>query len=120
VTLIDVEAGIEHFGRGVEKNVDIVLTIVDPTFESFSIAEKVVKLCTALGIEKVWAILNKVQTEEMESLMMEELKKGNVKTIGSIFQDNEVVKSDLEGTSLGICEALQDVNRIVERLEDMV
>ena len=37
VTLIDVEAGIEHFGRGVEKNVDFIFVIVDLTFDSFKI-----------------------------------------------------------------------------------
>jgi CO dehydrogenase maturation factor len=120
VTLIDVEAGIEHFGRGVEKNVDIVLAVVDPTFESFLIAKQVVKLCTSLKIRRVRAILNKVQSDEMNSVMMEELKKRKVKAIGSVYQDKEVVKSGLEGTSLGKCEALHDVKRIVERLEDMV
>jgi CO dehydrogenase maturation factor len=34
VTLVDLEAGIEHFGRGVEKQIDIVLVVVDPTLES--------------------------------------------------------------------------------------
>jgi len=120
VTLIDVEAGIEHFGRGVERNVDIVLTVVDPTFESFSIAKQVVKLCRSLEIENVWAILNKVQSEGMKAVMMEELKKRKVKSIGSIYQDNEVVKSGLKGTSLGESRALQDVKRIIDKLEDIV
>jgi CO dehydrogenase maturation factor len=120
VTLIDVEAGIEHFGRGVERNVDIVLTVVDPTSESFSIAKEVIKLCKALEIEKVWAILNKVQSGEMKSVIMGELRKRNVKTIGTIYQDNEVIKSVLKGNRLGKCEALQDVKRIVQRLEDIV
>lgn len=75
VTLIDIEAGLEHFGRGVEKNIDVVLVLNDPTFESFLIAEKVNKLCRSMGIKKVWSILNKVQSEEMESLMVKELKK---------------------------------------------
>ena len=32
--LMDMEAGIEHFGRGVDNGVDLVLIIVDPFFES--------------------------------------------------------------------------------------
>jgi CO dehydrogenase maturation factor len=117
VTLIDVEAGVEHFGRGVEKNVDMVITIVDPAFESFLIAEKVVKFCKALGIGKVWAILNKVQSEEMRSVMMEELRKVDVKTIGSVHLDHAIVRAGLAGTSLGKCEASGEVRRIVETLE---
>ncbi len=33
VVLVDMEAGIESFGRGVERNVDTVLVIVEPYFE---------------------------------------------------------------------------------------
>lgn len=120
VTLIDIEAGLEHFGRGVEKNVDVVLTDVDPTFESFLIAEKVVKLCKAMGIEKVWALLNKVQSKEMESIMIKELKKRNVKTIGLVHHDPKIVKAGLEGAALDKCEALEEVKQIVERLEKAV
>jgi len=45
VTLIDVEAGIEHFGRGVEKSIDTVVVVVDPTFESLDIADRIAGLC---------------------------------------------------------------------------
>lgn len=40
VQLVDVEAGIEHFGRAVEKNVDLILVVTDLTLESLLIAEK--------------------------------------------------------------------------------
>ncbi|MBE9522938.1 MAG: hypothetical protein IME95_07085 [Proteobacteria bacterium] len=120
VTLIDVEAGIEHFGRGVEKNVDIVLTIVDPTFESFSIAEKVVNLSRALGTEKVWTILNRVQSGEMESIMLGELKERKAETLGVVHYDADIVKAGLTGTSLGKSKALEDIKTIIERLEEAV
>jgi len=120
VTLIDVEAGIEHFGRGVEKNVDIVIVITDPTFESFSIAEKVAKLCSEMDIERVWTILNKVQSKELESLMIEALKKKKVEILGLVHYDPEILKAGLMGTPLGRCEAAEDVKRIIERLEETV
>jgi len=40
VTLVDVTAGLEHFGRGVEMNVDGVLAVVDPTSTSLLLAKK--------------------------------------------------------------------------------
>jgi CO dehydrogenase maturation factor len=120
VTLIDVEAGIEHFGRGVEKNVDIVLVVADPTFESFLIAEKVSGFCRDMGKEMAWAIVNKVQSEETESVMIDELKKKKANTIGKVHHDPEIGKTGLMGTSLGKCEALEDVRKIIERLEKVV
>jgi CO dehydrogenase maturation factor len=71
VQVIDIEAGIEHFGRGVEQNIDFILVVVDPTFESLLIAEKVFLICSRMGKERVWTILNKVQSEDMESIMRE-------------------------------------------------
>jgi CO dehydrogenase maturation factor len=120
VTLIDIEAGLEHFGRGVERNIDIVLIVSDPTFESFLIAEKVDKLCRAMGTKKVWSILNKVQSEEMESLMVKELKKRKVKILGSVYDDPALIKASLSGTPLDGCKAIEDIRRIVERLEEMI
>ncbi|MCF6148724.1 MAG: adenylyl-sulfate kinase [Candidatus Kuenenia sp.] len=117
VTLIDVEAGIEHFGRGVEKNIDIILVVVDPTFESFLIAEKVFHFCKELGKEMAWTILNKVQSEEMESVMIDELKKKKTGIIGTVHYDSGIGKTGLMGTALGKCEALEEVKCIVETLE---
>jgi CO dehydrogenase maturation factor len=117
VTLIDVEAGIEHFGRGVEKHVDIVLIVVDPTFESFQIAERVTKLCRLMGIGQVMAILNGAQTPEMESMMRENLEKREVKILGSVRYDPEIRKAGLEGSTLGFSPAMVDIAKIVEKLE---
>ena len=38
--LMDMEAGIEHFGRGVDNGVDLLLLIVDPSFESLRLSKK--------------------------------------------------------------------------------
>ncbi len=40
VVLLDMEAGVEHFGRGVDNSVDLILMIVDPSFESLKLTKK--------------------------------------------------------------------------------
>ena len=40
VVIVDTDAGIEHFGRGVERGCTIILVIVDPSFESLMLAKK--------------------------------------------------------------------------------
>jgi len=120
VTLIDVEAGIEHFGRGIEQNVDVVLIIVDPNFESFTIAGRITKLCQLMEIDHVWAILNKVNSQKVESIMLTELNNREVKAIGKASQYPKILKSGLEGTSIGYCKATDEVKQIVCRLENAV
>ncbi|MDK2973651.1 MAG: dehydrogenase maturation factor [Methanofollis sp.] len=59
VILTDTEAGIEHFGRGIEEHADAVLMVVDPSCESLKLAEKVAELSGSLG-KPVYFVLNKV------------------------------------------------------------
>jgi CO dehydrogenase maturation factor len=117
VTLIDVEAGIEHFGRGVERNIDIVFVVVDPTFESFMIAGKVSALCRGLGVKRVWAVLNKVPSQVTEALMMSKLKQESIKVLGAVYEDPEVMITGLMGTPLLKSRAMEDVENIVDSLE---
>lgn len=38
--LMDMEAGIEHFGRGIDNGVDLILIIIDPSYESLQLSKK--------------------------------------------------------------------------------
>lgn len=62
VALLDMEAGIEHFGRGTDKGVDKVLMVVEPSYESLRLSAKVAKLCESIG-KPVLFCLNKVTGE---------------------------------------------------------
>lgn len=120
VTLIDVEAGVEHFGRGVERNIDIVLVVVDPTYESFMVAEKVAEFSGGIGVKEVWAILNKVHSREVESLMTKELQQRKLRILGSVHQDPELEKAGLMGTPLDKSTASDDVKVMVDELEGKI
>jgi CO dehydrogenase maturation factor len=120
VTLIDVEAGIEHFGRGVERNIDIVLVVVDPAYESFLIAEIVAGMSSYLGNKDVWAILNKVDSKEIELIMKDSLKQRYVNYLGSINFDKEIYKAGLEGRMIAQCKADKESDKIVQMLEKLV
>jgi CO dehydrogenase maturation factor len=119
VTLVDVEAGIEHFGRGVEQNVDMVIVVVDPTYESLAIVEKAAKLSREMGIERVCAVLNRVQSKEIESLMMNGLTDNEVGILGTIHYDTGLMKAGLTGASIRDCDAAAEVRTIVDKLEKL-
>lgn len=116
VTLIDVEAGIEHFGRGIEQNIDMILVIVDPTFESLFIAEKVNIFSEQMGKGKVWAILNKIRTREIESTIKRELNEREINILGTVNYDPEIELAGLRGTKIEKGEAFVIVEHLVEKL----
>jgi CO dehydrogenase maturation factor len=120
VTLIDIEAGIEHFGRGVEKNVDVILIVVDPTFESFVIAEIVTKMSLYLGNKNVFAIINKVDSKETGLIMQNSLRKRGVNYLGSISYDKKIYKAGLEGKRITQCKSQKQIADIVKKLENIM
>ena len=73
-----------------------------------------------IGIDHVWAILNKVHSLKVESIMITELNNRLVKAIGKVSQYPEILKSGLEGTSIGNCKATDEVKQIICRLENAI
>lgn len=120
VNLIDMKAGIEHFGRKIPDRMDIILGVLDYTLESVSIAKRMADFCREAGIENFWLILNKIGSEEVESMLMDKLAILQDQVIGSISYDQELIKAGLSGNALGECRALKEIECIVERLEQVV
>ena len=120
VNLIDMKAGTEHFGRRIPDRMDIILGVLDCTLESVSIAKRVAGFCQEAGIENFWLVLNKIESEEMESMLMDKLADLREKVIGSIPYNQELIKAGLSGNALDECKTLEEVERIVERLEQVI
>ena len=100
IVVVDMEAGVEHFGRGVEQSIDSVLIVIEPSFESLQLAERINSLSSGIGIKNIRAVLNKVPSEEIASKLKSELGKRGLETVGSIPYDAEIFRSCLEGLSL--------------------
>jgi CO dehydrogenase maturation factor len=58
--VVDMEAGIEHLGRGTAEGVDAMLVVVEPGWASLETAARVVSLGRDLGVKKTYAIANKI------------------------------------------------------------
>ena len=74
VVILDMEAGLEHFGRGVAKGVDLMLLVTEPTERSIIAVEKMAKLSGQLGVKRLWAIVNKVMSDEEAMWAREKLE----------------------------------------------
>ena len=113
VMIIDTEAGVESFGRGVERSVDTVLIVAEPSFESLVLSEKIAYMAEGIGIGMVRAVLNKVPSDEIRQKMAEELSRRNVKVAGTIYLDPELSEAAFKGVKLGYSKAASDMDAIV-------
>lgn len=60
VVIVDSEAGVEHFGRGVDEQADILLGVLDPTRESLLMASAMDAMAKKINT-RLFFILNKAE-----------------------------------------------------------
>jgi len=100
MAVVDMEAGIEHFGRGIETSVDAVMAVVEPSFESIAIAERIKELATGAGARFAGGVVNKVSTGETERHVVSELRRRDIGVLGVIRHHQEIADVALLGQTL--------------------
>jgi CO dehydrogenase maturation factor len=116
LAIVDLEAGVEHFGRGVETSIDFVLVVVDPSLDSLEVAGRIHLLSSQLAIGDVWAVLNKIPSEKFAARLTTELNQRGVSVIGSIAHDPEIFESCLEGRPLSGGMIQKEIEKIIDFL----
>ena len=97
IAIVDMEAGVEHFGRGVDTSIDSILIVVEPPLESVNVGQKIHELASGIGIKNVWVVLNKVPSEEIGIRLKTELQERNIEVVGCIYFDTDIFASSLDG-----------------------
>ena len=95
--IMDMEAGIEHLGRGTTENIDVLITIVEPNLRSVETAERINRLSKDIGIKNNVAVLNKVRDEREKKIIEDKL---SIPIIYTIPYSNSVIEADLKGNSV--------------------
>lgn len=97
VVVMDMEAGIEHLGRGTAQGVDAFIVVVEPGERSLQTYRKVKKLGTDIGVKKVFVVGNKVRNKEDENFIKDNLQDGEL--LGFISYNQDVIDSDRSSKS---------------------
>jgi CO dehydrogenase maturation factor len=92
--IMDMEAGIEHLGRGTAQGVNRFVIVVEPGQRSIETANKVRQLTADIGLHKVVAVGSKVRNEEQASFLHKALD--GIPLIGILPFSEEIATADLE------------------------
>jgi CO dehydrogenase maturation factor len=119
LAIVDMEAGVEHFGRGVDTSIDSVLVVVEPPMESVNVAQKIHDLASGIGIKNVWAVMNKVPSEETAIRLKAELEERRIEMVGCIYFDANIFSSSLDGripvNGIAVREIKDVLDQIISR-----
>lgn len=66
--VVDLEAGLEPFGRGTVKTVDLLICVVELTRQSVDSAIRIAELASDLGLRRIAYVVNKVSGEDLNWL----------------------------------------------------
>jgi len=116
LAIVDMEAGVEHFGRGVETSIDSVLIVVEPPLESVNVGQKIHDLALEIGISNVWAVLNKVPSEEIATRLKTELQERQIEVVGCIYFDADIFSSSIDGRMPVKGVAVQEIKDVLNRI----
>jgi len=114
LAIVDMEAGVEHFGRGVESSVDCVLIVAEPPLESVEVAQKIYYLAKGLGIGNIWAVLNKVTSDDIAVKVAAALQRQRIRVIGRLHFDMGLFESSVEGKVPAKGKVAKDIQGVLD------
>ena len=117
VVIMDMEAGLEHLGRGTAQGVDAFIIVVEPGKRSIETAEAIRTLARDIGIDKYYVVGSKTHNDADRKFIMDNLS--GFEVIGFINYNPHIVEADRLGVSVFDVspEAVEEARRIKERLE---
>ena len=119
VVVMDMEAGIEHLGRGTAQGVDAFIVVVEPGERSLQTYRKVKKLSKDIGVKKVYVVGNKMRDDKDIEFIKNNLEDGEA--LGFIHYNQDVIDSDRSNQSpYDISEATRkEIKVIKDRLVEI-
>ena len=97
VVVMDMEAGLEHLGRGTASMMDRFIVVIEPGARSIQTYAKVKKLAADLGITKVDVVANKIRDAEDEAFIRQNIPPEAL--LGFMHHNPEVIDADRRGLS---------------------
>ena len=95
VVVMDMEAGIEHLGRGTAQSVDKLVVVVEPGRRSIDTAEHIKHLAAQINLDTIAVVGNKVRGPQDEAFLRDHL--AGFDFLGFMPYDEALIEADLEG-----------------------
>ena len=92
--ILDMEAGLEHLGRGSTAGMDAFVVVVEPGVRSVQTAKHIKKLASDVGVKDIFIIANKIIADDDKKFIDENLK--DFKILGYFSFNQKIIIADRE------------------------
>ena len=100
VVILDMEAGIEHLGRGTAEHVDTLLIVTDANQKSLEVARTIFHLAKDSQIGRICLIGNRVADIRQKEIITTFAEKNGIEIIAMIPFDDRVADSGMTGETI--------------------
>jgi CO dehydrogenase maturation factor len=97
VTVVDMEAGLEHLSRGTERHVGTLLVVLEPYFKALETARRCAELGRELGIPRVVGVANKLRGPDDVAAVREYARAHSLELSGEVPFDEGVYRAERAG-----------------------
>jgi len=98
VVILDMEAGIEHLGRGTARAVDELIVVVEPGKKSIETAFRIRELASQIRISNISLVGNKIRGKEDRDYLLSNMADFNF--LGFISFNVAIMEAEIKGFSL--------------------
>ena len=121
VVIMDMEAGLEHLGRGTAANMDQFIVVIEPGARSVQTYRNVKRLACDLGVKRVRVVANKVRNESDEAFVRGAIPPEDL--LGCIHYNPDIIDADRQGKSPydfspEAIEEIRNIKAILDREEN--
>lgn len=118
VVILDMEAGLEHLGRGTADFVDAFIVVVEPGERSIQTYKKVGSLAQDLGVKRVCVVGNKIRSNEDRQFLEERIPAEDL--LGFISYSDSIAEADRRGlapydTSASAVEEIKVIKSVLDQ-----
>jgi CO dehydrogenase maturation factor len=97
VVILDMEAGVEHIGRGTASHVDALLIVVDSNLKSLEVAKRIYDLAIKAGMKQIFLVGNRVMDDAQKDAIRSFAEKNSLSILSFVPFDARIMDADMRG-----------------------
>jgi CO dehydrogenase maturation factor len=117
--VLDMEAGLEHLGRGTAEGVDVMLIVTDANAKSLETARVIIRMSRESGVPHFFVVANRIGSEDEMRIVSAFSQEIPSRLIGTIPYDPAVVKTGIAADPV-MTLAGTPAMRAIERMTDIL
>ena len=117
-TVLDMEASVEHMGRGTPRYADVLLMVTEPYYRSLETTGRLAPLARDIEVKQMYVVANKVRGARDEEAIRRYCAERGLDVLAALPFDEEVLEAESSGIPILDVDAGSAYVRVVEQLLD--